>query len=82
MPAKKVQATCPNCRQPIVVEVEQVFDVQADPQAKQRMLSGAANQIQCPHCRYQGQYPVPMVYHDAEKDLLLTHVPPELGLTR
>ena len=34
----KTQTICPRCKQPIVAEVEQVFDLNTDPQAKQRLL--------------------------------------------
>ncbi len=78
----QTQMQCPNCRQPIVVDVQQVFDVGADPGAKQRLLSGAPNLAQCPHCGYQGPLMAPLIYHDPQKELLLTFVPPELGLPR
>lgn len=76
----KVQMSCPRCRQPIVAEVEQLFDVGADPQAKQRFLSGNINMANCPNCGYQGPLSTPVVYHDPEKELLLTYFPSELGL--
>src|SRR5512143_538808 len=76
----KVQMNCPRCRQPIIAEVEQLFDVGADPQAKQRFLSGGANVAQCQNCGYQGPLSTPVVYHDPSKELLLTYFPPELGL--
>ena len=82
MPTRKTQTTCPNCRQPVLVEYEQVFDTNQDSEAKNRLLSGAANLMQCPFCQYQGPYSIPIVYHDAVKELLLTFVPPELGLPR
>lgn len=78
----QAQVTCPNCRQPVNVNILQIFDVGENPAAKQILLSGAANFIQCPHCHYQGSLAMPIVYHDAEKGLLLTFVPPELGLPR
>ena len=77
----KVQAQCPNCQQPIAVEVTQVIDVGKNPQLKQKLLSGSMNIIQCPHCGFQGQLPTPMVYHDPDKELLLTYNPPEAGLS-
>ncbi len=80
MPTKKVQMNCPNCRTPQVVEAVQVFDAAMEPQSKQRILTGAPNMIQCSACGYQGPVHMPIVYHDPEKQLLLTHVPPELGL--
>jgi hypothetical protein len=76
----KVQMSCPRCRQPIVAEVEQLFDAGADPQAKQRFLSGSYNVANCPSCGYQGPLSTPVVYHDPEKELLLTYFPPDLGL--
>jgi translation initiation factor 2 gamma subunit (eIF-2gamma) len=36
--------------------------------------------VQCPHCGYRGQVPTPIVYHDPEKELLLTFFPPELNV--
>jgi hypothetical protein len=65
-----------------MADVEQLFDLNLDPSAKQRLLSGAFNIIQCQFCGYQGALATPIVYHDPEKELLLTFVPPELNLPR
>lgn len=78
----KMQLNCPNCRQPIVADIEQLFDVGEDPQAKQRLLSGMTNIAQCPHCGYEGSLATPIVYHDPDKELLLTFLPPELSMPR
>jgi len=64
----------------IAANIEQLFDVTQDPQAKQRLLGGASNMARCPHCGYQGRLATPVVYHDNEKELLLTFFPPELGM--
>jgi hypothetical protein len=63
-----------------MAEINQLLDVTSDPQAKQMLLSGQINLAQCPACGYQGMIPTPIVYHDAEKELLLTFFPPEIGL--
>lgn len=76
----KTRINCPNCRQPLVAEVEQLFDVGVDPSAKQKLLSGAVNVVACQNCGYQGGVSTPLVYHDPDKELLLTFMPPELGL--
>ncbi|HNN13780.1 MAG TPA: CpXC domain-containing protein [Anaerolineales bacterium] len=76
----QTQIACPRCKQMIAANVEQLFDVTADPQAKQRLLSGQSNHARCPYCGYQGRLATPVVYHDNEKELLLTFFPPELGL--
>ena len=78
MPRTQVQ--CPNCKQPVMAEVEQLFDVGVDPQSKKRLLSGAVNVLRCPNCGYQGSLAMPIVYHDPSKELLLTYFPPELHI--
>ena len=50
----KTRANCPNCRQPLIAEVSQLFDAGVDPKAKQLLLTGAYNMIQCSSCGYQG----------------------------
>lgn len=74
----KTSVPCPNCRQPILIDLIRLFDLNSNPQAKESLLSGSANTFQCPNCRYQGVYPTPIVYHDPDKELLLTYFPPEL----
>jgi hypothetical protein len=76
----QTQISCPNCRQPIAANVEQLFDVTSDPPAKQRLLGGASNVAHCPHCGYEGRLATPIVYHDNSKELLLTFFPPELAV--
>ncbi len=76
----QTQIACPNCRQMIRANVEQLFDVTQDPQAKQRLLGGGSNMARCPHCGYQGRLSTPIVYHDNDKELLLTFFPPELSV--
>jgi hypothetical protein len=76
----KTQTICPRCKQPIVAEVEQVFDLNTDPQAKQRLLNGTVNVARCNSCGYSGPIATPVVYHDPEKELLLTFFPSEMGV--
>lgn len=76
----KTRINCPNCRQPIMADIDQLFDVAQDPTVKQKILAGAFNLASCPNCGYQGMIATPLVYHDPNKDLLLTYFPPELGL--
>ncbi len=64
----------------IPANVEQLFDVTHEPASKQRLMSGQSNYARCPHCGYEGRLATPIVYHDNEKELLLTFFPSELGL--
>ena len=74
------QITCPRCKQRISAEIEQILDVAVDNQIKQRLLSGNINIIDCPLCSFHGMATTPIVYHDPEKELLLTYTPPGLNL--
>ncbi|MEN6298755.1 MAG: CpXC domain-containing protein [Anaerolineaceae bacterium] len=78
----KTLINCPNCKKPLQADIIQLFDVGAEPALKQLFLSGGFNIAQCPFCGFQGNLAVPIVYHDPEKELLLTFVPPEIGLPR
>lgn len=72
--------TCPQCKTPFPAKIEQIFDVGRDPAAKSRFLRGAFNVIACPRCGFQSMIAAPILYHDPAKELLLTHVPMDLGL--
>jgi len=77
----RVQTSCPNCQQPMVAEIQQVIDGGKNPQQKELILSGGLNLAQCQACGFQGQLPVPMVYHDAEKEILFTLLPTDISKT-
>ena len=80
MPPQKTQIPCPRCRQPIVAQIEQLFDITSDPGSKQRLLGGVSNYAVCQNCGYNGPLATPIVYHDTDKELLLTYFPAELGM--
>lgn len=82
MPQTVTQVRCPNCRNPIQAQVQQLIDAEIEPSAKGRLLSGALNLVRCPVCGFEGQIPLPIVYHDPSKELLLTFVPMEAGLSK
>ena len=76
----QTQIACPRCRQTIPAQIEQLFDVTADPASKQRLIGRVSNYAHCPMCGFEGPLSTPIVYHDNEKELLLTYFPSELGL--
>ena len=80
MTTSRTFINCPQCSKQIVAEIQQVFDVGLDPEAKQRFLSGQYNLAQCPHCQFNGNLSTPIVYHDPEKELLLNFLPPSMNL--
>lgn len=76
----KIQTKCPRCKQPIIADVQILFDMNTDPTAKQKLLSQRTNTARCQVCGYEGMISTPVVYHDPDKELLLTYFPSELGL--
>lgn len=73
---------CPNCGSPIQSPIEQIVDVGVDPSIKARFLSGSLNYARCGVCGFEGQVATPLLYHDPEKELLLTFLPPEINLAK
>jgi hypothetical protein len=61
--------------------MQNVIDVDRNPQLKSLLLQGRLNVGVCPQCGTGGMLSAPLVYHDSSKDLLLCLVPQELGLT-
>jgi hypothetical protein len=76
------QIRCPNCSNPIQAPIHHLIDVDQNPAAKAELLSGSLNAAQCSVCGYQGQIATPLVYHDAEKELLLTFTPMEIDMPK
>lgn len=76
------QVQCPNCHAPTQAQVEQLIDVSQNSAMKVQLLSGSLNSMQCPACSFEWQIATPLVYHDAEKELLLTFVPIEASLPK
>jgi hypothetical protein len=72
--------TCPGCNNRFVTPVLSIVDASQNPEAKTLLLSGQLNIAVCPQCGHAGMLSSPLVYHDPEKELLLTLVPSELGL--
>jgi CpXC protein len=78
----QTQVRCPNCGQAFMAVIDQAIDGGRDPQGKARLLSGIVNAQSCPNCQANFRLSAPFIYHDASKDLLIVHVPMELGLPR
>lgn len=79
---RQMTLQCTNCRQPFQTPIVNVIDVSAAPQLKTALLSGQLNRAQCPNCGASNSVLVPMLYHDASKELLIACVPMELNLNK
>jgi len=80
-PYQTIPVTCPNCQARFAAPVMAIIDVGQRPEVKALFLSGQLNIAACPQCGYAGMLNMPLVYHDPDKELLLTYAPPEMGLS-
>jgi len=80
-PPMPTRVTCPKCQAAFVVQVQTVIDVGEDPEMKGRFLRGQVNYAECPQCGSGGLMSTPLVYHDPDKELLISYIPSELGLS-
>jgi hypothetical protein len=60
--------------------VHQVVDSKHTPDLKQQLLNGQLNVAVCPNCGAGGQMATIMLFHDADHEMFMVHVPPELNL--
>lgn len=71
--------TCPGCGTRFQTPVQQILDVRANPEAKNRVMSGMVNGSTCPSCGTSGPLNLPFIYHDPEKNSALLYLPVGLG---
>jgi len=79
-PVMPTRVNCPQCRKPFTVELRTIVDVGQEPELKGRLLSGELNTARCPECGAGGMLSSPILYHDPDKELLISYVPPELNM--
>lgn len=83
MPAlTPINISCSACGQPFTAQIRTMIDASEDPQGKALLLGGRLNTVQCPNCGTPNTIAASLLYHDPEKELLVTHVPMELGLNK
>lgn len=71
---------CSNCGTANGFNMRRVIDVQRDPQGKTALLNGQINQFQCQNCGTVNSVSSPLLYHDAEKEMLLAFVPMDVAM--
>jgi hypothetical protein len=73
---------CVKCGQPVRAVVYGLIDASQDPEAKIALLSGRLNVAACSNCGTPNTVLAPLLYHDPTKELLISYVPMELGLSK
>ncbi len=74
------QITCPQCGTPYTAEVHQFVDSKQTPQLKKQLLNGQLNMAVCPNCGYGGQMSTILLFHDAEYEKFIVHIPAQMNL--
>ncbi len=72
--AESAQASCPQCGQPVDLEVWLIVDVAERPDLAERIRAGTLHDVPCPHCGHEGQVDAPLLVFcpDAEPHLLFS----------
>ncbi len=80
IPPQRVQISCPNCSTTFQTDILTIVDVTNQPELKQALLTGRLNVASCPTCGLTSMLGVPLLYHDASKELALVYIPTELNM--
>jgi hypothetical protein len=64
-----------------MVSVQTIIDVGEEPELKEKLLRGELNYAECPDCGAGGIMSTPLLYHDPEKELLISFVPSQLDMS-
>lgn len=79
-PAYQGTVQCPQCGQENSMVIEQIIDVGENPVQQERLLSGQINVLNCQRCGVSGPISIPMVYHDASQELLISFMPNQMQM--
>ena len=71
---------CSNCGQPIQARIVSFLDAQQEPDLKAQLINQQLNRAQCQSCGTVNTIAVPLLYHDANKEMLVAFVPMELNV--
>ncbi len=73
----ELQLTCPRCGTEFETTGHTLVDTtdEADAEVLWQLQNGTLNVATCPNCSAAGLVPVPVLLHDAERELLLAMVP-------
>jgi len=77
---KPTPVRCSSCGTPSNAEIRTVIDAQHDPEGKVMLVSGQLNTFSCPNCGSMNTIKTPILYHDAENELLIAFVPQEIAM--
>lgn len=71
----KQSVKCPQCGQLEDMTVWHSITVKDSPDLKNDLLAGKINIFRCPVCSHMGLMPLPMLYHDEDRKLMISFSP-------
>ena len=71
----KETVKCPKCGNVSDITVWQSITVSDSLDLKNDLLKGKLNIFQCPECQHRALMPMPLLYHDEEKSLMMSFSP-------
>lgn len=74
--------SCSACGQPFPATIRTYINVADDPEGKYLLLTGRLNNVRCAHCGSNNRVVTPLLFHDPEKELLISHIPMELNFSK
>ena len=77
--SRPIQETvaCPECSAQSAFTIWTSLNVTVDPEQKQALIMGDLFRFTCPTCAATTQFVYPLLYHDAEKRVMIWFVPPD-----
>jgi hypothetical protein len=75
---RTVELDCTSCSTKRSVDVYDSINVSLDPTLKEKLFKGEINFFQCEKCKEKAFIPVPLLYHDMEKHILVQFYPFDL----
>jgi hypothetical protein len=73
--SKEERVKCPACGQQGSFTLWESVNVTADPELKERFMSGNLNTFRCAGCNHETQVWYPMLYHDMDRLLMIWFMP-------
>lgn len=69
--------SCPSCGKNQKVTVWLTINVTADTSLRECLFNGEINLFQCSNCEFKGFLPVPLLYHDMQRNFCVQYFPYE-----
>ena len=72
---RTIELECPKCGEKQSLTLYDSINVSLDPSLKEKLFKGEINIFQCKKCKEKAFVPMPLLYHDMEKHLLVQFYP-------